>query len=85
MRRYGVDKQMFEAMYFDQDGKCAIENCRREAACIDHDHATGKVRGLLCQGCNVAIGFVEWQGWVAGARAYLVDTLPADRTGAAHA
>jgi hypothetical protein len=79
VRRYGVDKAMFEAMYFDQDGKCAIASCQREAACIDHDHATGRVRGLLCQGCNVTIGFMEWPGWVAGARAYLVDTLPADR------
>lgn len=71
MKRYGVDKPMFEAMYFDQDGKCAIDSCDREAKCVDHCHATGRIRGLLCRGCNVAIGFVEDSAWMYGAAAYL--------------
>ena len=41
-----------------QDGKCAIcsnpQENRRLA--VDHCHKTGKVRGLLCQGCNTGIG-----------------------------
>ena len=37
-----------------QDGKCAI--ClTASAAHIDHDHATGKVRGMLCFRCNAAL------------------------------
>lgn len=71
VRRYGVDKSMFEAMYFDQDGKCAIASCSREACAIDHDHATGRVRGLLCRGCNVALGFMEDQTWVSDAKEYI--------------
>lgn len=71
VRRYGVDRAMFEAMYFDQDGKCAINRCTREAACVDHCHTTGRVRGLLCQGCNVAIGFVEDAAWMKAAADYL--------------
>lgn len=71
VRRYGVDKQMFEAMYFDQDGQCAIPSCTREAKSVDHDHATGRVRGLLCQGCNVAVGFLESPDWVQDATRYL--------------
>lgn len=66
-----MDKQMFEAMYFEQDGKCAIPSCPREAVSVDHCHTTGRVRGLLCQGCNVAIGFLETPNWVAGAQEYL--------------
>jgi hypothetical protein len=71
VRRYGVDRHMFDAMYFDQSGKCAVESCRREVAVVDHCHRTGRVRGLLCRGCNAAIGFVEDGRWMAGVREYL--------------
>lgn len=77
VRRYGIDRHMFDAMYFEQDGKCAIESCQREAKNIDHDHTTGAVRGLLCQGCNVAIGFMEVDGWLAGALGYLAEAAVA--------
>ncbi|MCC9307713.1 endonuclease VII domain-containing protein [Kitasatospora sp. RB6PN24] len=60
-------------MYFEQDGQCAVASCVREAKCVDHDHVTGKVRGLLCQGCNVAIGFLESPEWMEGAHGYLVE------------
>ncbi|AWN05284.1 endonuclease VII [Streptomyces phage Ibantik] len=71
VQRYGVDKAMFEAMYFEQNGKCALEPCTREAVAVDHCHETGKVRGLLCKGCNVAVGFLEWRGWLDSAHEYL--------------
>ncbi|MBO0835623.1 MAG: hypothetical protein J2P28_08905 [Actinobacteria bacterium] len=71
VRRYGVDQQMWDAMYFEQDGQCAIAPCTREAACVDHDHVTGEIRQLLCQGCNVAIGFIEQRDWLPAALDYL--------------
>lgn len=73
VHRYAVDKAMFEAMYFEQDGKCAIASCVREAVSVDHCHRSGRVRGLLCQGCNIAIGVLEGTGWLVGARAYLAE------------
>ena len=60
---YGIDKETLHKMYEEQDHKCAI--CGRtltlcgkggDAVHVDHDHKTGKVRKLLCQRCNMALG-----------------------------
>lgn len=46
-----------------QKDKCAI--CRepwregKRRYCIDHDHKTGEIRGLLCQGCNMGLGWFK--------------------------
>jgi len=55
---YGVSRAEFDHMLAVQDGKCAIcggSNGDQKLA-IDHDHASGRVRGLLCHNCNHAIG-----------------------------
>ncbi len=56
-----VDDYM--AMYEKQNGQCAIcgsdQNGSRKNFCIDHDHETGKVRGLLCHNCNVSVGLMK--------------------------
>lgn len=41
-----------------QDYKCKICN-KRKPLCVDHNHITGKVRGLVCKNCNWLIGRVE--------------------------
>lgn len=72
IRLYGVDKTMWDSMYFEQGGSCAI--CQeREATCIDHDHETGRVRGLLCLGCNTMLGFIETPGRLDAALSYIKD------------
>jgi hypothetical protein len=70
--KYGVTREQYEEMLRAQDGVCAI--CRgdqqhttshsggeREIArfCLDHDHATGEVRALLCTRCNCLLGYAE--------------------------
>lgn len=53
--RYGITVDDFDHMFAEQDGVCAI--CRAApAAHVDHDHDTGRVRGLLCFNCNGALG-----------------------------
>ena len=55
---YDISIAEYEDLLSKQDNKCGI--CHGdfvESANIDHDHKTGRVRGLLCRGCNVGLGF----------------------------
>ena len=59
---YGIDKQDFCRMLEEQRHACAI--CAGDIADspsthVDHDHTTGRVRGLLCSRCNQAIGLLR--------------------------
>ena len=38
---------------------CEICNNYMDKKCIDHDHITGKVRGMICQNCNVLLGHAK--------------------------
>jgi len=63
-RRYGLSEEAFMAIYHAQGGKCDMCGVSKEAysirgLCVDHDHKTGKVRGLLCTGCNTGIGSLK--------------------------
>ena len=52
---YGLTRQAFDELVNQQHGTCAI--CEKQAKLfVDHDHVTGKVRGLLCNMCNRALG-----------------------------
>lgn len=53
---YGIDKATYDEMMSAQDGLCARPGCHKAAVCVDHDHSTGKVRGILCRTCNSGIG-----------------------------
>lgn len=71
-RRYGIGSADYERMYEAQDGRCAI--CRQSSAQrfhVDHDHASGRVRGLLCMRCNTALGHMESEAWRIRAERYL--------------
>lgn len=64
-RRYGITPEQREGLLDSQDFKCAA--CGRRDPDhkkgnwwnIDHDHLTGHIRGILCRGCNNALGCVK--------------------------
>ena len=63
-RNYGITLDDYNYMLESQGGKCAIcgqlpENIQYEKLHVDHDHATGAVRGLLCDMCNKGIGSLK--------------------------
>jgi hypothetical protein len=53
---YGLTEEDVSALHIVQNGKCAICRALMDPPHIDHDHSTGKVRGLLCAGCNFGLG-----------------------------
>jgi hypothetical protein len=56
-RRYGITGADFDAMVEAQGGTCAV--CDQKPEHVDHDHGTGRVRGILCFNCNQALGNVR--------------------------
>lgn len=67
-KTYGITGEQYEALYEAQGGTCAI--CRRargtsKRLAVDHDHATGFVRGLLCSTCNNILGYLRDQADLA--------------------
>lgn len=53
--RYGITAADYDRMLAEQGGLCAL--CQeRPAEHVDHDHLTGRVRGLLCFCCNQGLG-----------------------------
>ena len=61
-RKYGMSRAQYVGLLEAQDRRCAI--CRgefqgRQEPVVDHDHKTSVIRGLLCMGCNKALGLVH--------------------------
>lgn len=81
IRRYGITGQQYVEMLEAQGGGCAIckateSNRSSRRLSVDHDHLTGKVRGLLCSRCNHGLGlFRDDPGVLQVARDYLLTNL----------
>jgi hypothetical protein len=58
--KYGINTEKFNRFLAQQSGGCCI--CGKEIdrkGGVDHDHNTGKIRGILCSHCNAAIGHMN--------------------------
>ena len=75
IKRYGLTLEAFDVLWDVQSGCCAI--CQRPLSRdrkthVDHDHTTGRVRGLLCHGCNIGLGsFCDSPNTLVAATEYL--------------
>ena len=72
VRKYSIAIKDVEDLYKEQLGLCAI--CSKDMTNdyhIDHNHTTGKVRGLLCRICNLGLGYIEKEDWLDKAVKYL--------------
>jgi len=69
LRKYGISLPEYLRLVREQEGCCA--GCGAEPFLgdknldVDHDHKTGKVRGLLCGDCNRAVGLLQDSSVVA--------------------
>ncbi len=61
-KHYGIDDGQFKSLLDAQSHRCAcgaaLSGAPR-AAHVDHDHASGKVRGILCYHCNIILGHAQ--------------------------
>jgi len=64
-KHFGIGADEYQSMLDHQGGRCANVGCsgipvkKKTSLCVDHNHATGAVRGLLCHNCNLALGHVD--------------------------
>jgi hypothetical protein len=62
-KNYGITEDEYKRLFDQQHGVCAIcgrtETGKHGYLCVDHDHKTNKIRGLLCYRCNAALGQVN--------------------------
>lgn len=63
LKKYGITPETYKELFTKQEGKCAICSSSEVSVArrsynlfVDHDHGTGKVRGLLCHHCNAGLG-----------------------------
>lgn len=62
VRKYGITVSDYDAMLVSQNSVCKIcgeVNKDGKPLSVDHSHNTGKVRGLLCSKCNIALGMIR--------------------------
>lgn len=71
--KYGITREEFEAMRIKQNNACALclQPFGNQLPRVDHDHKTGKVRGLLHHGCNLGLAHIENTEFMANAKRYL--------------
>lgn len=81
-KKYGLSPEAYTQMVLDQQNQCAICGTTNPGGQtvrkwhVDHDHKTGKVRGLLCFRCNIGLGyFLDDPDALTSAARYLLQSI----------
>lgn len=56
LKKYGITLEQWASMVSYAGNKCEICGEESDSLCVDHDHVTNEVRGVLCRKCNRSIG-----------------------------
>ncbi len=80
-KNYGLTLAKYNKLHKSQNGVCVIcglpETTKYKGKlrplCVDHNHLTGKVRGLLCKNCNTKLAAIENKDFFTKARQYLLE------------
>lgn len=62
LKKFGITSAKYQEMLTTQNHACAVCStppARKKRLAVDHCHSSGKVRGLLCSSCNLAIGLLQ--------------------------
>lgn len=63
LKHYDLTIDAYNDLFNNQNGRCKTcgvhQTELKKKLCVDHNHATNRVRGLLCDACNVALGRVK--------------------------
>ena len=80
--KFGLAPEDIDTMKVAQSSRCAIcGEVFKKSPCIDHNHETGQVRGLLCNGCNLGLGlFKDDAQTLTNASQYLTSWLEVTQT-----
>ncbi len=61
LREFGISLSQYNKLFESQEGKCKICGISSKdlsyTLCVDHNHKTNQIRGLLCKACNLGIGY----------------------------
>lgn len=84
MKSFGISIDEYEKLWAKQKGLCAIceqpeRTVRTGNLCVDHNHQTGVVRGLLCSHCNRGIGLLHDDPRILRKAIRYLNVKPADK------
>lgn len=59
LKRYNITLEKYNELVKKQNNSCKICNKKVTKLCVDHNHETGRMRGLICYKCNTILGSYE--------------------------